>query len=58
MIAEMMDDDAREDASEENDIATLRNMLARAMADENYTRARQYMNLIETIEGEDEMGMD
>lgn len=47
MIAEMMDD-------KPDDIATLRNMLARAMANENYTRARQFMNLLESIEDEGE----
>lgn len=54
MPEDMMDDDMMEDSEEENEISTLRDLLHKAMANENYTRARQYMNLIETIEGEDE----
>lgn len=38
----------------ENELKTLRKFLQAAMADENYETARQYMYLIEYLEGKGE----
>lgn len=38
-----------------NEVEILRGLLQAAMDDEDYSKARQYMNLIEYIQGDDDM---